>query len=106
MSYVLRPLKTKDMFALSRIIKSMNLQFTFSDQMSTEQIGMEIVTKVIENVGAAEKEVVAFIADLAGMTPQAFSDLPLEESFAIISQLKDIPGVTGFFTSATKQANL
>ena len=100
--HTLRPLKTKDIFALSRLIKAMKLKFNFEDGMKSEEIGIVIMTQVIENLGDAEEATASFLGDLVGLSAQEFNDLPIEETFGIIKQFKEIKGLSTLFTSATK----
>lgn len=98
----LRPLKTKDIFSLSRVIRAMNLKFNFTPDMTQSQVGMEIMTSVIGNLGDAEDEVSAFIASLAGITAEEFEELDIDVSVRLLTQFKDMKGISGFFSSASK----
>ena len=100
--HTLRPLKTKDIFGLSRLIKAMQLKFNFEEGMKPEEIGIIIMTQVIENLGDAEEATSAFLGDLVGLSADEFNELPLEETFDIIKQFKEIKGLSTLFTSATK----
>lgn len=110
---MIRGLITSDIFKMSKILKKMGLKIntkeTIKDQsgneiLSTktqEQMGAELILSVFENIHLAEQEVNEFLADLASLTSEEFSKLPIEKTFEIIKELKNIPGLAGFL----KQAN-
>lgn len=105
MSHTLRPLKTADVFKVSRIIKAMKLSvmdLKIDDKTSTAQAGIEIMKMAIENLHLAEDEVGSFVAELAGITKQEFDELPLEEGLGLIMQLKEQKGIIDFLKSAAK----
>lgn len=105
MTKKLRPLATKDVFKVSRIIKALKLNvmdLNISDTTSTTQAGIEFFKMVLENLHLAEDELSSFVAELAGMTTDEFNDLPLEEGLALIAELKEQKGIIDFLKSAAK----
>ena len=105
MTYTLRPLGTKDVFAMSRILKAMKLSvmdIKFDDTTTQTQAGIEIMKMAFENLHLAEDEVSSFIANLAGITKEEFLQLPLEDGLSLVMQLKDQKGFTNFLDSAAK----
>lgn len=101
--YQLRGLKTKDIFALSRVIKAMGITVDVKAGMKGNEIGAQLIKQVIENFGDAEGELSAFIADLAGLTKEQFLDLDFEDTVEIIKEFRNLKGIQGFFTSAIEQ---
>jgi hypothetical protein len=103
-----RPLKTRDAFAFVRILRKLDLKLEMpkltpeilkDEAKLTEaqtEAGGRFFLDLILNIGAAEPEVSAFLADLAGMTPEAFADLPLEDGFAVLAAIGRLPGLRRF----------
>jgi hypothetical protein len=97
---MLRGLKTSDIFKMSKILKKMGLKVDAGDK-SQRQMGAEFILTVFENIHLAEFEVNEFLADMCGMKPEEFAELPIEKTLEIIKDFKQIPGISNFF----KQAN-
>jgi hypothetical protein len=97
---MLRGLKTSDIFKMSKILKKMNLKVNVGEK-SNRQVGADFIITVFENIHLAENEVNEFLADMSGMKPEEFSELPLEKTLEIIKEFKQIPGLLNFL----KQAN-
>jgi hypothetical protein len=98
----MRNLKLKDAFAVSRILKKMHIRPDIVEGMSEQQFGTELVMKFVENIGEAEEEVLAFIADLKGMEPDKLAELDFEEAATLIEDFKNLKGLQGFFTQVGK----
>lgn len=107
----IRALRTNDIFKMSKILKKIGVKVdTFSGEINKEtgerkkktqeQLGGEIILQVFENLHLAQNEVNEFLGDLVGMAGKDFGELPLEQSFEIIQQFKNIPGLVNFFKSA------
>ena len=97
--YKVRPLKTADIFAFSRVLKKLGLKLDFNGK-SQEQVGGELLLTVFENLHMAQEEASAFLGDLVGLSAEEFQGLPIEDSIAIVTQVMSIPGITGFFKRA------
>lgn len=117
----LRKLQLKDIFPMSRIIKKIGIkeimkqaaaalenkkpkvsekeQLTEAKQM---QAGMEMLAVVLENIHLAEKEVTDFLASLAGMEPEAFASLNIEQLGSVFEQFKELPGLSSFLKQASQ----
>lgn len=102
MAYTMRPLKTSDIFKMSKILKKINLKLDLSDKTTQTAMGVQMVQRVIENLHLAEDEVNAFLADLVGLTPEKFADLPIEETIEIITLFKEQKGIINFLKLAGK----
>ena len=105
MSHTLRPLKTTDIFKVSRILKAINLStkdLNVTDETTSTQAGIEFIKMALENLHLAEDELTSFVADLAGMSIEDFNELPLEDGLALIAQLKEQKGIVDFLKSAAK----
>ena len=101
----IRELKTKDIYPLSVILSRLDLgglaNIVRGDTAEVSVLALvDLLTKRIPEL----KDVLfPFLADLCGMTVEAFEDQPLEFLVDIIKQLAQRPEVAGFFGS-TKQA--
>jgi hypothetical protein len=98
----MRSLKLKDAFTVSRILKKMQIRPDISDGITQEQLGAEIIFKFIENIGDAEEEVIAFLADLKGMKPETLTELDFDEVVNILEEFKNLKGIQGFFQQVGK----
>jgi hypothetical protein len=112
----IRPLKTKDIFPMSRILKKINLKEALKeaiagatsakDRIAKDQnqtrLGVDLVMLAFENLHLAEDEVNAFLADLAGLKPAEFAELEFEAALAILDQLKGQKAFASFLQQAAK----
>ena len=98
----MRPLKTMDVFKMSKILKKMNLKFSFEQGMSQQAIGVAFVQQIVENIHSAEEEVNAFLGDLVGIEAEEFSELPIEDAINIITLFKEQKGIADFLKIAGK----
>lgn len=98
---MLRGLKTSDIFKMSKILKKMGLKVDAAEGKSQKQVGAELILLVFENLHLAEIELNEFLADMCGMKPEEFAELPIEKTLEIIKEFKQIPGLLDFL----KQAN-
>lgn len=98
----MRNLKLKDAFAVSRILKKMHIRPDVKDGMTQEQLGADLVFKFVENIGEAEDEVLALLADLNGMEAEKLAELDFEESAKLIEEFKNLKGLQGFFQQVGK----
>ena len=112
---MLRELKTKDIFKMSKILKKMNLKINANDEKikdengeeiivikTQKQVGAEIILKIFENLYLAEIEVNSFFADMCGITPKEFSELSIEKTFEIFKEFKSIAGLSSFLKQASQ----
>lgn len=100
--YTMRPLKTADVFKMSKILKKMNIKFEIGKSVSQEQMGIQMVQKVVENLHLAQDEVNSFLAELVGIKAKEFNELPIEETIEIISLFKEQKGLSNFLKLAGK----
>lgn len=98
----MRELKTSDIFKMSKILKKMGLKIDIDDKTTQTQVGALFIQRVLENIHQAEKEVNEFMADLKGMTPEEFSELPIEKTMEIFKEFKEQPGLANFLKLAGK----
>lgn len=99
---MLRELKTSDIFKMSKILKKMDLKINEVEGKTEKQVGAELILSLFENIHLAEKEVNEFLADMVGMKPEEFSELPLEKTFEIIKEFKNISGLQNFLKQASQ----
>lgn len=118
MPLVLRKLKTKDIFPMSRIIKKIGIKEIMKqaaaaldkkstgEKINTEdkqmQAGIEMLAVILENIYLAESEVNAFLADLVGLKPEQFAELDIEELTSVFDQLRNMTGLSGFLKLASQ----
>lgn len=102
MSVELRPLKGKDMFRMSKIVRKMGLlDMDIKTEGKTEkEIGLEVVKKIVENMDKAEAEINEFLGDLVGMTPAQFADQDLAVIIDTLKSMATMPGISDFFQHA------
>lgn len=101
-NYNMRPLKTSDIFKMSKILKKMNLKIEIGKEISQIQLGVEFVQRILENIHLAEDEVNAFLAEFVGLSAEEFSELEIEETIEIITLFKEQKGLANFLKLAGK----
>jgi hypothetical protein len=104
MEITVRELKGKDIFALSKIVKKINLDLSSlkidkNDNFST---GISFLKAIFENLHLVEKEANDFFASLTGLTSAQVADLNINEYLGIVNKLKENKEILGFFKSAGK----
>lgn len=102
MTYEMRKIKTGDIYKMSRILKKLNIKTDLKDGISMTQAGVQVFQKALENLHQAENEVNEFMADLVGITPEEFSDLPIGETAKIFKQFQKQEDLSTFFKLAGK----
>lgn len=95
----MRELKTKDVFAMSKILKKINLKLD-TEGKTQQQLGAEMLLTIGENLYLAEKEVNDFMGSLTGITGKEFSELPIGETLKHFEEFKNQPGISNFFKLA------
>ena len=80
----------------------MKKEIDINDEKTQQQVGAEFILTVFENLHLAETEVNEFLADLSGLSPEEFSQLPIEETLKILKEFKSIPGISSFFKLANQ----
>lgn len=95
----IRALKTNDLFSLSKILKKMGMKIDPTDK-TQEQLGGEIILGMFENIHMAQSETNEWLGSLVEMNGEEFGELPIEQSFEVISEIKNIPGIASFFKEA------
>lgn len=115
MAYEMRPLKTKDVYPMSKILKKLDVKLNldlsrFAGKKATEkeqeEAGKELVLGLIktalENLHQAEEEVNGLLSSLVGITSEEFNELPIEDTLEIITLFKNQKGLAGFLKLAGK----
>lgn len=113
----IRKLKFSDIFPMSKIIKKIGIKeimrqatasvdkngstagTTADKQM---EAGIAMLAVVLENIHLAEEEVTEFLANLVGLEPKAFADLPFDQLASIYDQLRKMPGLADFLQRASQ----
>lgn len=104
-NYTMRPLKTLDVFKMSKILKKLDVktsEIKFGDDATQVQVGIALIQKAIENLHLAEVEVNEFISGLVGLTAEEFSELPIEDTFEILTLFREQKGIANFLKLAGK----
>lgn len=105
----MRELKTNDVFAMSRILKKLDLKEDAKIPQVTEgkterQVGAEFILNLAvlaaENLYMAQKEVNEFMGSLTGMTGEEFGNLPIEQTLKYIDEFRSHPNIINFFKQA------
>lgn len=102
MTYEMRALKTSDIFKMSKILKKVNIKLETGKDTTQEEMGLQMIQKVLENIHLAEDEVSSFLGDLVGVEGKAFNELPIEDTLQIISLFKEQKGISNFLKLAGK----
>lgn len=102
MGYTMRPLKTADIFKMSKILKKMNLKLDVDPKTTQEQLGVQFIQRIAENIYMAEEEINEFLGNLIGATEKEFSELPIEDTLQVIELFKQQKGLASFFKLAGK----
>lgn len=107
----IRQLKTNDVFKMSKILKKIGVKVNpQSDEIdpktgkrkdkTVEQLGGELMLQIVENMHLAQDEINDFMGGLVGLTKEQFGELPIDKTFEVIGQFKNIPGFISFFKAA------
>ena len=72
------------------------------EQDKVELYGTEILCFLIENLDEIEGDIYEFLADIAGMTPEAFSNLDLGDLVEIIRKIGQENNLSAFFAAVSK----
>lgn len=112
----IRELRTKDTFALARILrkvgfkevadlyKTLQAKSEDDDDAKKIQAGFLFVELLLTRLDDMEDELLAFFGDLAGMTAAEFAEAPLVDLRDILTQLVQKPEVASFFDSMRRAA--
>lgn len=99
-TYVMRPLKTLDIYAMSKILKKLNVKLDVNEKTTQQQLGVQMFQRVAENLHLADAEVNAFLGEMVGIKAKEFNDLPIEDTLKIISLFKEQKGLASFLKLA------
>ena len=100
--YVMRGLKTQDIYKMSRILKKMGVKVSIGKNDTMESVGADFILKCLENLHLAEKEVNSFLGELIGMKPDEFNELEIEDAAKVLNEFRNLKGLESFFTLAAK----
>jgi len=109
--YVVRGLKFKDLFPVSRIIKKLDLDLSGLDldtegkskdevEQQQKEAGLQVFMQIGSRVGDLEEELTTLVGDLIGMTPKEAGDLDLEDLLAVVKEIGAKTPLQAFFTQA------
>ena len=84
-------------------IEKIQISFpNLEEQDKVELYGTEILCFLIENLDEIEGDIYEFLADIAGMTPEAFSNLDLGDLVEIIRKIGQENNLSAFFAAVSK----
>jgi len=111
----MRKLITKDIFALSRIVKKMSIKkeiaevakdvtgFSVKEKAKAEAtMQTSLILIFVENLGSAEVEICKLLADVTGSTTEEIESMDLALLVPLIKELLSQEGVGSFLSSALK----
>ena len=109
----MRNFKATDLFALSRILKKMNIKDEIkgldidinagTDKVDVkETVIIELIYIFLENIGLAEIEVYKFLADIEGRKVDDIKNLEIDEFIDILRDVFNNEGFTKLFTQALR----
>jgi hypothetical protein len=111
----MRKLKTSDIFALTRIVKKMNIKkeiaevakdvsgFTADEKVKAEAtMQTSIILIFVENLGSAETEIYKLLADVTGTTAEDIENMDIDLLIPMIKELFSQEGIGSFLSVALK----
>ena len=114
---MVRKLKGKDIFKVSKIMKKIGLKkevsalTTYLEEGQSKEdlvmnLGVEFFAMIIENIHMAEKEIFDFLGDLIGMNAEEYSERDLDLIIDDIEALKNSEDIMGFFKKVSRLMNM
>lgn len=97
----MRQLKMADIYKMSRILKKMDIKLDTKEK-TQDEVGSELIMKIVSNLDRAETEINEFVGSLIGMTGEEFAELPLMESQKYLEEFKNQPSLASFFERVGK----
>lgn len=104
--YEVRDLKAKDVFALLRILKKMDLKKEL-DMIKVNAVGAEamaygymVLEAILFNLEVAEGEIYEFLASFVGLKPRDIAEADPTVLIDLIKEISAKESFTGFFVSA------
>lgn len=96
--YTMRKLKASDIFAMSKILKKMDIKkhLKREEGQTNEEYGQNMFMTLLENIGEAEAEFNKFFGSLVNISEEEFGDLDIEGIFEIFEQFKEQDGISRF----------
>lgn len=111
----MRGLNTSDLFALTRIIKKMNIKSEIKalakdvTNLSEEEkikakdsFNIDLALLFIENIGSAENEIYKLLSGMSGKTVEEVSEQGLGETIKIIENIFEDEEIGSFLKQALK----
>lgn len=108
MKLTLRELRGSDLFKVARIVGKLDIkdklsEFTASNSKDTEEVGTSILGAiydvVVDRLPEIEKELNAFLAELADVEVSVINELPLKDYLMLFRTLWTDSGLQDFFKS-------
>ncbi len=98
----IRNLKGKDIFAVSKLFKKLDIDLNTKNADGTDktqmEVGAEVIQTFISNLHLVEEDANEFLGSLVNMTGEQFGELDIDFYFEVIEQFKDAVMGTDFFT--------
>lgn len=111
----MRSLKTSDLFALTRIIKKMDIKSdikaltkdisSLSDEdklKAKDALNIDLMLLFVENIGSAEKEIYKFLSDLSGVEAKEIENQSPIKTIDMIKSIFEDEEIGDFLKVALK----
>lgn len=108
----MRKIKTKDVFALARLIKNAGMKDELAQTLKASstgdarEVGINFMMSLISACGneETEKGVYSLIGQIAEKTPEAIEDMDLDVLLETLKEIDDQNNLSNFFDAAVKSA--
>ena len=108
----MRKIKTKDVFALARLIKNAGMKDELTEALKASsaedarEVGINFMMSLISACGneETEKGIYSLIGQIAEKTPEAIEDMNLDELVDTLKEISDHNNLSNFFDAAVKSA--
>lgn len=92
----IRRLKTKDFFQVAKILSKLGnkVMQQLNEETNSMQAGLLLLTTALEN---AESDMLEWLADLAGKTPEEFEEMDFDTPLLVIEALAEKEDLNRFF---------
>lgn len=100
----MRPLRTDDMFALSRIWDKLDIALDVKGK-TQDEVGADLIMQILRRLHLARDEIIDLLASLTGQTPEAISTQPLAETVNMLRDVLSQDGVADFFGSLARSGS-
>lgn len=106
----MRNLNTMDLFKIAKIIRQAGIkekikEIGFTNETTEAEIVVSLVFEAVTSISEAEKEILEFLADIAGVSVKELKEDEFDLLLQIIDHLKKQEKFINFLKQAFKYAN-